>query len=400
MKKDTRLTKVQNMIFASMQNLFNAQDELSFDKFTITVLEALMMIEREEFLKNPKEPKDSANGSYLRDFRSLRTNSLQISIPRSRKGLFKPMIIDLIRNQQEQVNQLALLLYRKGLSSRDVSNVMEEFFGESISRETVNNLASSFHDIRMTWLKRPLDAYYKVVYCDALYVNLKRNNSYSKEAVHVMYGVKEDNTRELLSLEANPTESSRVWGEYIQNLKSRGVENIDLFVVDGIQGFDNEVYKTFPDSKVQRCVVHLQRYMLSKIRPKDKVEFGSDLKEVFNNFESVDTIEKAYIKAEKLTKKWKDSYKFISSLEDEDYLRDYFTYLDYPVEVRRLIYTTNSIENLNRQIRRVIKTKVTFDREDNLLDLIYMVIKDFEFNNWQKYPVFNFQFFKQYAHVI
>ena len=397
MTKDTRCKKIEKMIFAGLKNLFTSQDDLVFDKFTIVVLESLMLLEREEYLKSSAGRHDSGNGGYIRDFRSLRTNGLQISIPRSRKGAFKSMILELIKQQKEQVNQLALLLYRKGLSTRDVSSIMEEFFGESISRDSVNNLAQSFNDIRRSWLKRPLDAYYKTIYCDAMYVPLRRNNSYTREAMHIIYGVKDDNTRELLLLEVNPTEGSNIWGEYLAKLSERGVEQVDLMVIDGVQHFEKEVLKIYPESDIQRCVVHLQRSMLNKIRPKDKKEFSADLKEVFNNFESTDTKQKAIMKALKFVEKWREIYSCVIKLSNEEYIRDYFTYIEYPVEVRRMIYTTNSIENLNRQIRKITKTKVTFDKESNLLDLIYMVIKDFEFNNWQKYPIHNFKFWPKFT---
>lgn len=397
MKKDTRCKQVENMIFGGLKNLFNSQNELTFDKFTITVLEALMLLEREEYLKSSAGEKDSGNGSYIRDFKSLRTNSLQISIPRSRNGEFKPLILDLIKKQNEQIHELALLLYRKGLSTRDVSCIMEEFFGESISFCTVNQLASAFHDIRLAWEKRPLDAYYKVLFCDALFISLKRGKSYSKEAVYIIYGVKEDNTRELILLEVNPTESSSMWGEYLIKLKKRGVEQVDLIVADGLLNFADEVKKHFMFTEVQKCVVHLQRNYLNRVRPKDKHEFGEDLKYIFNNFESISTKEEAKCRIGKFVLKWKDSYKFVSNLNNSDYIEEYITYIDYPVEVRRMIYTTNSIENLNRQIRKVTKTKVTFDKEENLLDLIYMIIKDFEFNNWQKYPIYNFKFWPTFT---
>ena len=397
MKKETREKQVQNLIFAGLKNLFNSQDQLNFDKFSLTVLESLMLLEREQYLKSSLGKKDSGNGSYLRDFKSLKTNSLQISIPRSRNGKFKPLTLDLIKQQSEQINDLAILLYRKGLSTRDVSSIMKEFFGESISNATVNNLASSFHDIRISWEKRPLDAYYKAIFCDALYISLKRNNSYSKEAVYIMYGVKDDNTRELILLETNPTESSSIWGEYLKKLCDRGVEQVDLIVADGLMYFGDEVRKCFPGTDFQKCVVHLQRNLLNKVRPKDKEEFGDDLKKVFSNFESNSSKEKFNHKLKIFIEKWEGSYKIVSKLKQDDYIVDYMTYIDYPVEVRRMIYTTNSIENLNRQIRKVTKTKVTFEKEDNLLDLIYMVIKDFEFNNWQKYPIYNFKFWPKFT---
>lgn len=393
MKKEVRKTKIERMIFCGIENLFKTQDELSFDQFAVTVLEGLMLLEREEYLKSTNEGKeDIGNGIYLRTFKSLRKNSLQIQVPRTRSGKFKPLILELINQQKEQINELAVLLYRKGLSSRDISDVMEEYFGESISRETINNLSESFHEIRTKWEERQLDAYYKAVYCDALYVNLKRGGSYSKEAVYVSYGVKDDNTRELLLLESNPTESSKTWDEYISKLKERGIEQIDLFVADGLKGFADAVKIHYPDSDVQRCVVHLQRNILNKVRPKDKAAFSIDLKQAFNNFDKDSTIKEAQSKLKKLVEFWGSSYSHLTHLLDEEFILGYLTYIYYPVDIRRMIYTTNSIENLNRQIRKVTKTKVTFDKESNMLDLIFMVIKDFENNNWQRYAVNAFQY--------
>ena len=388
MKKSVREKQVEKMIFGSLTNLFENQESLNFDQFAVTTLEGLMLLEREEYLKAHTEKKDIGNGCYPRSFKSLSTSSLQIQIPRTRSGDFKPLLLNLISQGQSQLNELALLLYRKGLSSRDVSSIMSDYFGESMSHDVVNNLADSFHEIRTNWEQRPLDAYYKAVYCDALYVSLKRGDNYSKEAVYVMYGVKDDNTRELLLLEVNPTEGSGMWGEYFTQLKKRGVEEIDLIIADGLVGFADAAKQVYFTSDIQRCVVHLERNLLRKVKPRDKATFAYDLKEVFNNFDKDSSKEKAYKKLKDFHSTWKNSYSAsIDKLLDEGFIDDYLTYIAYPVSVRRMIYTTNSIENLNRQIRKVTKTKVNFAKESNLLDLIYMVIKDFEGNNWQKYPV-------------
>ena len=393
MKETTRHKQIEKTILAGLMNLYNSQSDLDFNKFTLITLESLMLLEREEYLKSARGQADSGNGSYLRNFRSLCSNSLSISIPRSRHGIFKPMTLDLINNQKEQVNELALLLYRKGLSTRDVSQVMDEFFGEKISKDSISNMAESFHQIRAAWENRELDAYYKVIYCDALYTSLKRGGTYSKEAVYVIYGIKDDNTRELLLLEVNPTESSHVWREYLVKLKKRGVEQIDLIVADGLTGFAEAAGIAYPCSKLQRCVVHLQRSILNKVRPKDREELAAGLKSAFNNFDSDSSKEKAMLKLQRFVERWSYSYKgLLGKLIDEEYIIDYLTYIDYPTAVRRMIYTTNGIENLNRQIRKVTKTKVTFENERRLLDLIFMVINDFEANNWQRYPLTAFQY--------
>ena len=384
MTTDTRIKKIRKAIYVALKNLYEIQDNLGLDQFAIIVLESLMLLEREVYLKSFSGKKDAGNGSYLRTFRCLRTNSLQINIPRTRNGLFKPMTLEIIKRQKEEVYAFALLLYRRGLSSRDVSAIMEEFFGESISRETINNLAENFHEIRKEWEKIRLDAFYKVIYCDALYAIVKRGDSYSKEAVHIIYGVKEDTTRELLLLEVNPTEGSTNWGNYLEKLKARGVKDISLIVVDGLLNFENEAKRVFPNAALQKCVVHLQRNFMNKVRPKDKASFTVDFREVFDNFESTSTKEKALQKANIFAKKWERFYpKLVAKLLDKDYMPYYLTYIDFPAPMRRLIYTTNSIENLNRQIRKVIKTKVAFGKTDNLLDLVFMIIKDFENNNWR-----------------
>jgi len=396
MLKETREKQVEKMIFCGLENLFKSQDTLDLDRFCTTTLEGLMLLEREEYLKKESVGSDIGNGTYMRTFKSLRCNSLQVNVPRTRSGKFKPMVLEIINKSQVEVNELAILLYRKGLSSRDVSYIIEEYFGESMSKDTIINLAQSFHEIRMRWEERKLDTYYKVVFCDALYINLKRGNSYSKEAAYVIYGVKEDNTRELLLIESNPTEGSSMWGEYFEKLKKRGVEQIDLVVADGLTGLADAVRQRYPNSDFQKCVVHLERSILNKVRPKDKQEIAEDLKKVFNNFGETSTKQQAIQKAKQFTDKLEHTYPNIAKkFHDEELLLDYFTYIGYDESIRRMVYTTNSIENLNRQIRKVTKTKVTFEKESNMLDLIFMVIIDFEAINWQKYPVSNFQNFRK-----
>ena len=134
------------------------------------------------------------------------------------------------------------------------------------------------------------------------------------------------------------------------------------------------------------------RALLTKIRPKDKVEFSKGLTSIFDNFEAGSTKEQAYQKLEEFKLKWQQAYPVVRTALDKDKIAAYFTYIDFPKEVRRMIYTTNTIENLNRQIRKVIKTKVTFDKPENLLDLVFMVVRDYQYNKWTKYPVHAFRF--------
>jgi putative transposase len=387
MKKEVRLQKCQKIIEAGIVNLFNSQDVMDVDKFALSTIETLMLIEREEYLKNIKKGEDIGNGTYARSFKSLSKSNLTINIPRTRNGDFKPITIELLTKGQEQVNELALELYKNGLSTRSVSKILKNFFNEDISFTKVSELAEEFNKVRKVWESKKLDSYYKVIYADALFQSLRREDSYSKEALHIIIGVKEDNSKEVLYLGINPTESSNSWEEAFENIKIRGVQDVDLIVADGLTGMEDVVHKLFPNTDFQKCVIHKMRNVMLKIRPKEKEELGADIKEVFNNFSENSTQEKAIIKLDNFLNKWKIKYPNINRFFANDVKEFYFTYVRYPLAVRRSIYTTNPIENLNRQIRKATKNKYSFEKESRLLDYVFIVVKDFEIQNWQKYPV-------------
>lgn len=278
-------------------------------------------------------------------------------------------------------------LYKNGLSTRSVSKILKNFFNEDISFTKVSELAEEFNKVRKVWESKKLDSYYKVIYADALFQSLRRKDSYSKEALHIIIGVKEDNSKEVLYLGINPTESSNSWEEAFENIKIRGVQNVDLIVADGLTGMEDVVHKLFPNTDFQKCVIHKMRNVMLKIRPKEKEELGADIKEVFNNFSENSTQEKAIIKLDNFLNKWKIKYPNIKRFFANDVKEFYFTYVRYPLAVRRSIYTTNPIENLNRQVRKATKNKYSFEKESRLLDYVFIVVKDFEIQNWQKYPV-------------
>jgi len=379
----------------SLVNLRNSMSNWSLDEFIVSTIESLMTLERGEYLEEAKGV-DKGNGFYLRTFKSLSKNCLAINVPRTRTGVFTPNMLELVKIGQEQINDICLSLYRKGMTSRDISDIIEELFGDSVSATKVTNLSKVFNEYRLAWQNSKLNSYYKVIFCDCIFITVRRGNSYSNEAVYIAYGVKNDNTRELLTLEVNPTESATMWGELFDDLKNRrGVERVDLIIADGLTGLENEAHRVFPGSDFQKCAVHKMRNILNKTRPKDKKEMADDLKHIFDNFRESSTEEKAKEKLEIFIDKWKIKYPNIHRFFKEGRIEYYFTYIKYHETVRRLIYTTNSIENLNRDIRKATKNKLSFESPDTLLDYIFMVIKKFEEKNWSKYPVHNYKYFKK-----
>ncbi len=386
-----------NILLLGLKNLRASLTSFSLEQFVVNTLEMLMYLERDEYLQALKKSgaKDKGNGTYPRSFKSLSRNSLVINIPRTRYTEFKPLVLAFLKYNQEQVNELVLKLYRKGLTTRDIADILTNFFGEEMSYAKVSDLASTFHEIRQAWENTPLENYYKVVYCDAIYITLRRGKSYSKEAVHIIYGVREDNKRELLDLAINPTESAASWSASLQAIKQRQVKKIDLIVADGLKGLENEVHKHFPGTLFQKCVVHKMRNVLTKTRPKDKDQIAIDLKEVFNNFDSNSTVSTALDKLKRFIDKWKVYYPYLKRHFAEDTLEYYFTYIRFPYTLRKMIYTTNSIESLNKRIRKATRNKQSFEKPSRLLDYVFIIIKDFENENWMKYPVSAFAAWRQ-----
>jgi len=313
------MPKYKKILESSIKNLRRSMTELSLDQFLASTIDSLMEMERGEYLELAK---DKGNGFYDRAFNSLNKNCLKIHVPRTRTGEFSPNTLELVKIGQDQVNELCLSMYKKGMTSRDISDLIKEMFGEGVSATKITNLAKVFHQFRKAWEKSQLEKHYLVMFCDCIFITVRRGDSYSREAVYVAYGVRVDLKREILCLSVNPTESAGEWGELFEKLKKRGIEKIDLIIADGLKGLEQETHRIFPKAKFQKCVVHKIRNILNKTRPKDKAQMAEDLKEVFGNFDSDATIEKALGKVEKLCDKWKDKYPNLKRFFDEGTIPD------------------------------------------------------------------------------
>lgn len=394
-KNNKTIKLLENSIKSLKKNL----DSLSMDKFVATTIETLMGMERDEYLEKINDPKiDKGNGHYSRAMKTLSSNSLLVNIPRTRAGLFSPATLELLKINREKVDEIALSLYKRGMTSQDIQSFLDEVFEEGMSPSKISNLAEVFNKFRIAWQNAKLEKHYKAVFGDVIFITVKRGNEYEKEGVFVSYGVRDDNLRELLILELNPTESSCFWGELLKDLKEkRGVEKIDLFVADGLKYLEDEVLKVYPEACFQKCVVHKMRNVLNASAPKDKGEIGNDLKNVFDNFGEYATLKKALKKVDSFLEKWKTKYPNFKNYFKEGNIEYYFTYIKFAPSIRRMIYTTNSIENLNRQIRKTTKNKLSFESTDRLLDYLFMVIKEFEEKNYMKYPVSNYKYFKKFT---
>lgn len=234
--KNTKNSATQ-ILEKSIKSLRENLDSLSMDKFVATTIETLMGMERNDHLEKIDDPSiDRGNGYYARALGTFSRNSLLINIPRTRTGLFSPHTLELLKINREQVDEIALSLYKKGMTSKDIESFLKEVFAENLSPSKLSDLAKVFNKFREAWKNSKLERHYKVVFGDVVFVTVRRGNSYAKEGVFVASGVREDNKRELLILELNPTESASYWGEILQELKEKGASKRLIFL--SLTGFN------------------------------------------------------------------------------------------------------------------------------------------------------------------
>lgn len=329
-----------------------ASSEDGFNQVLQISLEAMMRAERQE---HNSSSSDVSNG-----FRSVRTfgygQQLRLSVPRTRNSSFYPVLLGVLRNQDEESKRVAFKLYGAGLTTEQVGEVFEDIYGEHYSTSQVSRMFDYAREEVKIWLERNLDDYYPVIYIDATYISTRRVDSVSKEAYYTILGVKADRTREVLAVVNFPTESATAWKGIFENLKKRGVSQIDLVVCDGLSGIENAICSTFSNAQIQLCVVHLERNVLKHIKPKDKQEVGSDLKEVFETGIKSDKIEIAWKRWNEFIEKHAKKYPSLKSYLTERY-RLYFTFYQYDYRMRNMVYTTNWIERLNRDYKRTTKMR-------------------------------------------
>ena len=381
-------TFLKEIIEVQLKKADNKESAIS--EMMMTMFDLLLEAERGEFLNIEKSIGDfnnKGNGFYSRFIKSL-SGKMKLNIPRDRFGRFKPLFLEVLKHDQRNFEELAFNLYTKGLSTRDINDVLKDAYDIETSPQYISNITKTFSELKQTWDKRILNDKYYCVLIDAIHINIRRT-SVDNEAIYVVLGVKEDATRNVLGIYSIPQESSSGWKNVLEDIKKRGVKDVLTFVADGLIGLENSINKVFPKAHLQKCVVHLKRNILNKVRSSDKAEISSDLNEVFDLTNQNETKENAINKLNNFINKWSKKYPSIKNMFKDNISEYYFTYLNFPFQIWRMIYTTNWIERLNKEIRKVVKNKNSFPDENSALMLIWSKIIDFEEKTY-KYPITSF----------
>lgn len=337
------------------------------------MLESMMVAERGEFLA--ENPGNKGNG-YRPGTAYGQGRKLEFRIPRDRYGNFHPRILAILRDQEEECDRLAGVLYTKGLTQEQVGEVFGQIYGQQYSKASISRMVESVRTQVNEWLGRGLEEYYPVVFVDCVHIKIHRTRSVATEAFYVALAVTEEGRRDVLGIFNMPTESAIGWGQIFDRLKERGVRKIGLMVADGISGLDTVIGHKFPGTPLQRCVTHLKRNMLAKVRHGDKAVLAADMRDVFRTGQRDYTVEAAWQKWQDMCDRWGKDYRSIRLMRDNADYKAYLTYLNYAPEIQSMIYTTNWIERLNRDFRRVTRMRTAMPNEDSVLTLMGSVAMD------------------------
>lgn len=314
--------------------------------------------------------KNYRNGSVKRTMKT-QLGEVDVNVPRDRNGEFEPQIIGKYQRNADGIEKCILSLYATGMSTRDIRDQIKGLYDVEISEGLVSKISERILPEVTEWQNRPLEAFYPFIFMDAIHYKIREDHQVVTKVAYVVLGINNEGMKEVLGLWVGASESAKYWMGVLNELKSRGVKDVSLFCVDSLTGFREIIGAVYPKARIQRCIIHQIRNSTRFVSYKHIKEFMRDLKTVYQ----ANTEEQALNQLAIFKDKWGKQYptEVRSWEENWDILS---TYYDYPVEIRKIIYTTNAIEGLNRQFRKVTKTKTVFPNDDSLRKMLYLAIQN------------------------
>ncbi len=307
---------------------------------------------------------NSRNGHYSRKMRTSGGDT-KIKVPRDRNGEFQS---ELLKKNSNEIEQKIIAMYAKGMSTRDIQDLLTELYGIDVSPDTISAITDKVWPLVEDWQNRPLAPVYAILYLDAIHIKLKRDGRIANVAVYNVLGIDLEGHKEVLGhWIGDGGEGANFWLSVITDLQNRGVQDVFIASVDGLTGFKEAIQAVFPDTKVQRCIIHQIRHSLKYVTWKDRKAFIGDLKTIYQ----AATQEEAEANLLKLEEKWGGKYGAAVRSWQNNW-SDLATFFEFSQEIRRLIYTTNTVEGYHRQLRKVTKTKGVFPTEQSVRKLLYL----------------------------
>ena len=361
---------VQSQKFTSTAEIMQAMKEMFRD-----VIQTVMEVEMDEELGRERcqrselpedEPRNYRNG-YTRKTVKTQLGEVEIKVPRDRQGNYEPKIIGKYDRNADGMEEKILSLYACGMSQRDIAEQIKELYDVEISPELVTKISEKIMPEVTAWQNRPLERVYPFVFMDAIHYKVKEDHRYITKAAYVVLGITQDGRKDILGVWIGENESSKFWVNVLNELKSRGVMDIYLFCTDGLCGMMQAIEAVFPGSRLQRCIVHQIRASTRYVSYKDIKQVVADLKKIYTAV----TLEEAEQNLRDFAERWRKQYPACVKSWEENW-EVLSTFFEYPLEIRKIIYTTNIIEGLNRQFRQITKNKPSFTNDDSLRRMLYL----------------------------
>jgi putative transposase len=294
---------------------------------------------------------------------------VRIAAPRDRAATFEPQLVKKGQRRIPGLDDKIVALYAGGMTTRDIETYITELYGPGVGRDTVSRVTAAVLEDAKAWQTRPLEAVYPIVYLDALVVKIRDGQAVRNVACYLAIGVNLDGERDVLGMWFQRSEGAKFWLHVLTELKTRGIQDVLVCCVDGLAGFPDAIEAVYPKAWVQTCLVHQVRTSLRFVPDKDKRAVAADLKRIYTAADR----DHAEAELERFAEKWDHRYPMISASWIERF-EQIVPFLAFPPDLRRVVYTTNTIEALNRQIRKIIKTRGSFPTEDSARKLIYLAI--------------------------
>ncbi len=313
---------------------------------------------------------NSRNG-YRRKTLKSEQGELTLQVPRDREGSYEPILVPNGSSRLAGLNEKIIALYARGMSTRDIQAQLQELYGVELSASLISNVTAVVLDEVKAWQSRPLEAVYPIVYLDALVVKVRDNGHVRNKSVYLVLGVTMEGQKELLGMWIAQTEGAKFWLQVVTELKNRGVQDIFIACVDGLKGFPEAIEAVFPRTQVQLCLVHMVRASLKFVSWKERKAVVADLKKIYR----APTREAAETALLEFAERWDKQYPTISRSWSANWER-ITPFFAYPEEIRRVIYTTNAIEAVNRSLRKVLKTRGALPSDESLFKLLYLALRN------------------------
>lgn len=351
-------------------------------------LEGMLDAELTQHLGYPKHSPAGINTGNSRNGKSRKSlkndyGEIDLTVPRDRNGTFDPIIIKKYERTLGPIEDKIISMYAKGMTTRDIQSHLEELYGLEISPTLVSQITDKVIELAKQWQNRPLETVYPIVFFDAIHYKVNSEGKVINKAAYTCLAIDVNGRKDLLGLWVSEAEGSNFWLNVLTELSNRGVKDILISCIDGLKGFPEAINTVYPKCEIQLCIVHLIRNTLRYVASRDQKQFIKDLREVY----SAPTEEAALMNLDKLEEKWGGKY----SLSIKTWRQNWTcasTYFKYPEHIRRTIYTTNAVESVHRQFRKVTKQRSIFPNDEALKKMLYLAYRDIS-KKWAIRPVQN-----------